>query len=558
MQGKRFNNAIEKAENLSSDTKKAKGHLQDSGYENNEEVLVAQKHELDRANEAVLLAEQKRAKREDVKNEALRLKAERERQKARLKYERMRAEEERKTQREQERDRRRRERGSRGIGGWLAAVISLGCICLILTTVLLYDVFMTGSGEGMLSNVYSKSFYDLVGYVDNIDVNLSKLTASNNDENRQKILCDIMVQANLAEADISALPLEENSKQSTEKYMNQVGDFSKYLNNKLIEGDSITEEDEKILSQMKKINYELRSKLKDLQSEIGDDFDFITLLSGEENPVLNTFNELQYHSVEYPKMIYDGPFADEPEESATDNTQKAEKGKEISKEEAIKIFEKCFADYNPTEIKVSGMAEGRKLNVYNVEAKLGEEEIFAQISDSGKLVMVDSFTAPKEKKFNRDECIENAYKFLQKCGYKSIKAVWSSSGKENITYINFASVAQNGEIIMYSDLIKVGVCMNSGRVCDMDAHLYILNHKEREVPEVKIEVEDAERKISPNIEVESARLAIIPVTNSKERLAYEFYGKGDDGAFYIYIDAQTGKELKIFKVISTDDGELLL
>ena len=86
----------------------------------------------------------------------------------------------------------------------------------------------------------------------------------------------------------------------------------------------------------------------------------------------------------------------------------------------------------------------------------------------------------------------------------------------------------------------------------------ILNHKEREVPEVKIEVEDAERKISPNIEVESARLAIIPVTNSKERLAYEFYGKGDDGAFYIYIDAQTGKELKIFKVISTDDGELLL
>jgi hypothetical protein len=94
--------------------------------------------------------------------------------------------------------------------------------------------------------------------------------------------------------------------------------------------------------------------------------------------------------------------------------------------------------------------------------------------------------------------------------------VWSSSGKENITYINFAATEQNGEIILYSDLIKVGVCMNSGKVCDMDAHLYLANHKPREIPEVKLRVEDAERKITPNITVESARLAIIPLNNKKE------------------------------------------
>jgi hypothetical protein len=41
-------------------------------------------------------------------------------------------------------------------------------------------------------------------------------------------------------------------------------------------------------------------------------------------------------------------------------------------------------------------------------------------------------------------------------------------------------------------------------------------------------------------------------------LAYEFYGEGNDGGFYIYVDAQTGKELVIFKVVSTDDGNLLL
>ena len=556
MEEKKFNNAIEKAENLSEDTQKAKGSH--GGLSKEERLSLAQAREEKRAQQRLALAEERNNYKQARKEEALRIKAERERQKARLKYEKMRAEEERRARREQERDSRKKQRGSRGIGGWLAAVISLGCVCLILSTVLIYDVFMTGSGESMLSNVYSKSFYDLVGYVDNMDVNLSKLTASNDEENQQRILCDIMIQANLAEADVASLPLVENSKLSTQKYINQVGDFAKYLNNKLIEGDSISEEDEKILNQMKQINYDLRSKLKALQGELGDDFDFITLLSGEENPILNTFNELQYHSVEYPKMIYDGPFADEMDETALDSTQKAEKGKEISQDEAIKIFERCFADYNPTEIKVSGMAEGKLFNVYNVEAVIGEEEIFAQISDSGKLVMVDSYTTPAERKFDRDKCIENAYKFLEKCGYKSIKAVWSSSGKENITYINFAATEQNGEIILYSDLIKVGVCMNSGKVCDMDAHLYLANHKPREIPEVKLRVEDAERKITPNITVESARLAIIPLNNKKEKLAYEFYGEGDDGGFYIYVDAQTGKELVIFKVVSTDDGDLLL
>ena len=84
------------------------------------------------------------------------------------------------------------------------------------------------------------------------------------------------------------------------------------------------------------------------------------------------------------------------------------------------------------------------------------------------------------------------------------------------------------------------------------------NHKQREIPEVELRVEQAELKITPDITVESARLAIIPLANKKERLAYEFYGEGSDGAFYIYVDAQTGKELTIFKVISTDDGDLLL
>ena len=100
--------------------------------------------------------------------------------------------------------------------------------------------------------------------------------------------------------------------------------------------------------------------------------------------------------------------------------------------------------------------------------------------------------------------------------------------------------------------------MDSGVVCDMDAKLYIDNHTEREVAHPKLRVEQAEQNVSKDIMIEASRLALIPLSNGKEKLAYEFYGSASDGTYYVYIDALTGHELQIFKVVETEEGTLLL
>ena len=73
-----------------------------------------------------------------------------------------------------------------------------------------------------------------------------------------------------------------------------------------------------------------------------------------------------------------------------------------------------------------------------------------------------------------------------------------------------------------------------------------------------ITVEKAEKKLSVNLTVKTSRLAYIPLESGKEKLAYEFWGEAEDGEYYVYVDAKTGRELQIFKVISTDEGTLLL
>ncbi len=58
--------------------------------------------------------------------------------------------------------------------------------------------------------------------------------------------------------------------------------------------------------------------------------------------------------------------------------------------------------------------------------------------------------------------------------------------------------------------------------------------------------------------VTSVRLALIPLSNGKELLTYEVYGGIEGYNFYIYVDAQTGKEVRVMQVIDSDEGELLM
>ena len=146
------------------------------------------------------LVRERRARKAEAISEKRRLKAEMIAEKRRMKAEA-------RERRMKERNQRKNARSSKGLGGWLAAIISLGCSCLVLATLLVWNVFMTGGGNDMLAGAYAGSFYDLVGYVDNIDVNLGKLGVSSDNGNKQKILSDIILHHRQAGEHGKQLPL---------------------------------------------------------------------------------------------------------------------------------------------------------------------------------------------------------------------------------------------------------------------------------------------------------------------------------------------------------------
>ena len=455
-------------------------------------------------------------------------------------------------QRHASRQQNKERKHSRGIGGWLAAVISLGSATLVLATLFTLSMINNKGMNYMGSSAVAETYYDLVDYVDNLEVNMSKLLVSNDKAQQQRLLTEITTQASLAADDISQLPLKDEAKYYTTKYINQVADYSKYLVNKLIDGDSLSETDKENVTELYKINTELKRELNMLATSVGEDFDFNDLLNdGKDNPILDKFTELEANAVEYPKLIYDGPFSDSIEKKEP----KAIDGEEITKRQAEEIFNNLFAKHNLENVEATSEANG-KILCYNVEADVDNGKIFASISKKGgRLVMFNNYRDCTAQNKTLDECVELGYEFLNELGINNVSAVWATENGAT-AYINYCAM-QDG-VICYADMIKLNVCKERGVVSAMDGISYYLNHTTRQVKEPELSQDSALKNLSTDIVVDSVRLAVIPRGETQETLAYEVAGTYNGVTYYVYIDAHTGKEVQIFRVVETTEGQLLM
>ncbi len=441
---------------------------------------------------------------------------------------------------------------NRGYGGWLAAVISLGIATLVLSSVLTFTFLMPTESDNMLESTYQKSFYDTVEQVDNIDLNLSKALATSDKGALQKYLVDTAINSELAENDLQQLPLQDESKHYTTKLINQIGDYAKYLNNKIINGENLTEQDKETLARLYRANAEFKKSLQKMVGEMGNDFSFATLMDGGSgNLVINGFNDLQNMSVQYPELIYDGPFSD----GINEREIKGLTGEAIDENTAKEIFIKIFDDYSLQNVKNVGVLDGN-MECFNVQGEKDGDILFAQISKKGGKLIMFSYAGSCEKvNCDKMEAQEIAEQFVAELGLETMKSVWINLSN-NVYTINLAST--EGEAIVYSDLVKVRVCAETKMVIGFEATGYYTNHTERNFNKPALTKEQAKKKVSSNILVETARLAIVPIGTSTEKLCYEFMGEYDGSTYYVYIDANTGKQVEMFKVIESTEGTLLM
>lgn len=442
-------------------------------------------------------------------------------------------------------------------GGYLAAVVALSLSTLILASVLTFTAITPKESDSALENEYRRSFYNTVEQVNSMDLDLSKALASKSEDAVQSYLMNIAVNSELAENNIQQLPMEDQSRFYTAKIINQVGDFAKYLNKKIINGEGFSAKDRENMTELYKANAALKRAMQNAMANIGDDYEFKNMSKEfDGNTLLTEFNELQELSASYPELIYDGPFSDgQNGEFSGENDTALKNGENISESHAVKIFRELFKKYGVTKAVSNGLTDGEP-KCYAIKGEINGSLAYANITvNGGRLIMYSYKGSCGGVEYDEAAAKTEAENFLTAAGYKDLVPVWTNIDN-NLYTINYAPEI-NGAII-YPDLIKVRVCAETAMVIGIEATSFYKNHKQRTAETPSISKSEARKFVSEDLEVTSARLAIVPYGQKAERLCYEFTGTKDDEIYYVYIDAQNGRQIEMFKVINSEQGKLLM
>lgn len=463
--------------------------------------------------------------------------------------------EKRRAMRAEKREKKRESKNNRdknSIGGWITAVVSLSVLVLALGTIVTVGYFNMQNMQSALGGGYSRSVYELMEFVENLDTNLSKLKVSNGNYERQRFLTDVVIEAELCEECLETFPVDMEKTQNLTAFLNRVGDYSRSLLNKLARGGNITQSDEEVIVYMHQTVSAIRQNLNKTVNSLNTK-EINKLLDGHSKVFDEGIDALENDTIKMPKSIYDGPFAQAQNSSSVKFIENmGEVSEQIAKEKLQNILEK----YDIKEINCTGDAKIKNLEIYNFDItdEIGRK-YGAQITKKGGiLAMFDSFEDCPDKNFEDDACVEIAQNFLEKAGFSDMQEVWISQS-ETECIINFAY--EDDDIVCYSDMIKVKVCYERGVVTGIEANSFIRSHEKRQMPKPQISLKSAKNKLKNNFEIQSYRLCLIPINNS-ETLAYEFSGEYDGNTYFVYIDATTGEECELFTVVGTNQGKALM
>jgi spore germination protein len=417
-----------------------------------------------------------------------------------------------------------------------------------------------------LDNQYNRAFYDMLGYVNNVETLLVKSLITSTPEKTASTLQETWRQANFAQAYLGQLPVSQNILANTSKFLAQVGDFSYAVNNKSMKGEQLSDKEFNTLENLHGYAAALGKSLEQLQQELAEG----RLKWGElskkgpgifqrtsANMTKEQFENIDKTFQDYPTLIYDGPFSDHLSDTKPSGLTGENMDVEKVREKVIDFFGKDKIE----SVESTGKNDSGPIKTfsYTVRFKGVPEDQTASVDFTQKgghpYWMLYNRPVNQDKNIDIEEAKRLCKEFLDKHGFKNMQDTYYLS-EDGTAVINYAY--KQDDVIIYPDLIKVKIALDTGEIVGFETKGYLSSHRERELEEPKVTMEEARAKINKKIEISSAGLAIIPTNYNTELLTYEFKGKFNNQDFLVYINALTGKEENILLIINTPNGILTM
>lgn len=445
----------------------------------------------------------------------------------------------------------------------------------------------------MLAAQYQRAFFDLLGHVENVSVLLAKGQVAGSPGQTALLLTDAWSQALSAQAHLNALPFAPGVHRRTSTFLTQAGDFAHMMAAEVARGRQPSPEMMASLAELQSHADRLARELHAIADGANRGqmrWHEVQRLASSRlddtptHPLGEGVARIEEDLLEYPTLLYDGPFSDH----VTRREPRTVPENEVTDEEARDIAARFLAltvgnERNEGDDRNEGDERNNEPNNdRNNERNLERLRLVEQVNGripayrfewahdwdatairldvarrGGDVVwMVDPRMPGQTARISGEEAIRRAQQLADQLGLSPVEPVFPLRVPGRML-VPLAPVRDG--IVHYPDQVKVVVSLEDGRILGYFAVDRIMNRGPRTEPEPILSEEEARARLNPRLTVtEPGRLAWILDHALRERFAYEFAARLEGDEYRVYLDAVTGDEIRIEKVLPTDEGPVVM
>ena len=393
--------------------------------------------------------------------------------------------------------------------------------------------------EARLREVYEGAVLSALRQMEDMQVALSKALLSSDHGAEAQYLNQVSSGAAQVQRSLSLLPLGHAATQNAVKFANQLTDYTAAL----LKQETLTETEAATLGSLISACADSAVAL----AKAGQDMTGQAVAG--KIPYYPTGNQATaaYDSaVAYPTLIYDGPFSDALESGMA----KALSDHAVTQAEALQIA-RDFVGSDRVTSAIAGPEMGGDMPCWGVTVHLPDVILQAAVTkQGGKILWLAPDSADFSPQKSVEECRENALKFLDSHGYEHMRPTYFQV-YQGVAVISFAAI--QGDTVLYPDLIKVQCRLDTAQVVGWEARNYLMNHTARGLLTPQLTRDEARGHVSERLQINASRLCVIP-TEAGEKLCYEFQGEYGGHTYLAYINANTGRQEELLKVVEGASG----
>lgn len=399
---------------------------------------------------------------------------------------------------------------------------------LVLTLLIALNTQMrrTAAAELALTENTRAAVSEVAAGLETLTLSLDKLLLTSSVRQTAELLSQTTLSANQVQLGLSGLPDTQGQRTETQAYLSRLSDLSQScLASLAVDGS---------LSASARIELrDMLTGLRLLQSEIT--LAQQAMLTGEDLAAALPESELTA-----------------PPSARELTAYKALPSGEVSMGEALQIAKEFVGVERVTSVAHAPDTSGA-LPAYGVTVQTADVQLNLEVTRrGGKVLLMVPETASFPMRKTVQECSAAALTFLKARGFASMECLYYQV-YDGLCVLTCAYV-QNG-VLIWPDRVLVQVRMDTAEIVGIEARNYWKNHIPRKLQTPLLTEQEARAALSEDANVTAVRQCLLPV-KEQERLCWQFSMTVEDGEYIAYIDAMTGEELRLEKVMQLESGSI--